>query len=75
MCGFFNGWDMIDFIAEYWLVTVVVLLMASVFMGLLAVFWFVALMRAFKKDHEKTMRRFDELRKLNGKATNHRIDL
>lgn len=66
---------MIDFIAEYWLITVVALLMASVFMGLLAVFWFVVLMRAFKKDHEKTMRRFAELRKLNGKATNHRIDL
>ena len=71
----FTEVDMIDFIAEYWIATVVALLMASVFMGLLAMFWFVALMRASKKGHEKTMRRFDELRKLNGKATNHRIDL
>lgn len=66
---------MIDIITEYWLITVVALLMASVFMGLLAAFWLVSLMRASKKDHEKTMRRFAELRELNGKATNHRIDL
>lgn len=66
---------MANFIMEYWLATVVALLMASVFLGLLGAFWFIALTQASKKNHEKTMRRFDELRKLNGKATNHRIDL
>lgn len=66
---------MANFIMEYWLATVVALLMASVFLGLLGAFWFITLIQASKKHHEKTMRRFEELRKLNGKATNHRIDL